>query len=170
MRILNGIVGNTLIGLKRYETHLNPMHLTIEELELCGNKEAHCYDCKNKRFITSKIKEVIKIGSRPVRNYRFSSDCHGGKESFGTEGFIIATPYQKVLTSNCKEYSLRYLEGSQPLPNELLTIKRKPYNEIVEPCKSSFLISFDYNIRDVYTLVIEGGYHFVANGLLVSGL
>ena len=53
----------------------------------------------------------------------------------------------------------------------LLThITRKHYNENVEQCTSSFLIYFDYEYMDVYTLVIECNYPFVANGFLIRGL
>ena len=164
-----GIVGDTKVGLFREDVHEDPMYLDIEELEFSKYRKVHCYDYRNNKFLVSKIKTIIKFGTTPVRSYRFSSDCNFGKSSFGAEDEIVATPNQEILTFDHGGLPLEYIEHRRPTPNSLISIKRKPYNEVVETCTSSFLISFDYNYDVVYTLVIEGDYHFVANGFLVKG-
>lgn len=171
-----GIIGSTKIGLVRNDTSVDPMYLDIQTLKNnCSYKgmEIHCYDKINHKFVTSSIIEIVDIGPRCVRNYKFTHNCHDGKLSFGTENFIIATPDQKILSDICEGHPLEYIEGvneKKHIVNRFISIKRKPYNEDVDKCISSFLISFDYYISNIYNIVVDGYYYFVANGFLVKGI
>lgn len=164
----NGIYGYTKIGLFRNELD-DPMYLNIEDMN-----PAERYVVLTSGNIYG-VSRSIKKSEEKLQTYKyiFNNDCSIGKQSFGTEEEIVATPDTKILK---KDGSIVFM-GDLKDGDEVLSIKRTIYSKETGFCTSKLFHSFKFYEEFVYNIEFkniiklkEGSCLFCANGFFIGGI
>jgi len=155
-----GVAGSTKIGLQRNSLE-NDMYIDIQNM----SDMKHPIICDSSG-LSGHLGTMKKVGKKQLYKYKFQNNCHGGKSSFGTEDFLIAT-------SNCPILRMEGVScriGDLALGDEVMAISRNIHNLKYKKCMATFLISWEYYNEEVYNIEFPKQLCFVANGMFVKSI
>jgi hypothetical protein len=160
-----GVISTTKIGLFR-DIMSDDMYIDIYSMYM--SKRPYKIYCATQSNITT-IKSIKMNRSEEkleLYKYHFSNNCSFGKLSFGTEDYIITTPNCPVLKNDGTYTTIDKLDYG----DELLSIKRNSFNEIVSNCKSTLIFKHKYYNDYVYNFSFNDDLYICANGMFIGCL
>lgn len=160
----HGICGYTKINLARKRVE-DPMYLDIDQMIPSKSYRVFGYNNGFTKLNTAEIKK--SHGDMQLYKYLFKNDCSIGKQSFGTEESLIATPNCPILKLDGTAVCIGDLKDGE----KVLSMKRLIYNKIPSECVSTLIFSFKYYAEQTYNIMfMHRGSYFCANGFFIGSL